>query len=368
VVHRVTARILGVIASVVLAAGITVGQPPSGKAVVWNEVLKQPAAWYGSTDAIRIADNVVSYQRHVGGWPKNIDMAASLTDAEFAALGKQKSKTDATIDNGATFTQLNFLGRVYRATKLPRYKEAFLKGIDYLLKAQYDNGGWPQFYPDKPGYHAHVTFNDGAMIGVLKLLRDVAQGKPDFVFVDDDRRHKAATAVERGTAVILKCQVVTRGRRTIWAAQYDEVTLAPAAARTFEPVALASAESVGVVRFLMGIKQPNREVVEAIESAIAWFEQSKITGHKWVERPDGSTPSRMDRVLVSDNNAGPLWARFYDIETNRPIFAGRDSKIKYDVAEIEYERRNSYNWYVDEPAELLTRDYPSWQKKWRRTQ
>ena len=40
-------------------------------------------------------------------------------------------------------------------------------------------------------------------------------------------------------------------KRTAWGAQHDAVTLRPSAARTFEPVALASAESVGVVRFLI---------------------------------------------------------------------------------------------------------------------
>ena len=49
---------------------------------------------------------------------------------------------------------------------------------------------------------------------------------------------------------------------------------------------------------------------------------------------------------MHDASAQPLWARFYEIETNRPIFSGRDGVIKYDVAEIEAERRNGYAWYV----------------------
>ena len=361
-------RNITVIALILSLMGFEMAQQPSGGTLVWNEILKQNAPWYGSAEAIRIADNVLLYQRDVGGWPKNIDMAKSLTEAELAAVRKQKSKTDATIDNGATYTQLNFLARVYRATELPRHQEAFLKGVDYLLKAQYDNGGWPQFYPDTHGYYAHITFNDGAMIGVLKLLRDIVQGKSDFVFVDDNRRQRATTAVEKGTQLILKCQVITRGHRTVWAAQHDEVTLAPAPARTFEPVALASAESVGVVRFLMGINQPSQQVIDAIESAMVWFDGSKIKGQKWIEKPDRSKPRGFDRVLERDKDAGLLWARFYEIETNRPIFAGRDSRIRYDVSEIEYERRNGYNWYVDEPQELLNRDYPAWRQKWRRTE
>jgi hypothetical protein len=35
------------------------------------------------------------------------------------------------------------------------------------------------------------------------------------------------------------------------------------------------------------------------------------------------------------------------------------------MAEIEYERRNGYRWYVDRPAKLLDIDYPEWLRKHR---
>jgi len=67
--------------------------------------------------------------------------------------------------------------------------------------------------------------------------------------------------------------------------------------------------------------------------------------------------------LVEDRSAAPLWARFYELGTNRPIFCGRDSVVKYSMAEIEYERRNGYRWYTDRAAKLLAVDYPEWAKK-----
>ena len=74
----------------------------------------------------------------------------------------------------------------------------------------------------------------------------------------------------------------------------------------------------------------------------------------------------MDRVVVQDPAAPPLWARFYEIGTDRPVFEGRDQVVRYSVAEIEPERRNGYRWYTDEPSKLLNEDYPAWRKKWRR--
>jgi PelA/Pel-15E family pectate lyase len=257
---------------------------------------------------------------------------------------------------------LSFLARVYTAQRQERHRESFLKGIDYLLRAQYPNGGWPQFYPDPHGYHKHITFNDGAMIGVMKVLRDVAEKKPVYSFVDEARRANAAKAVEKGIECILKTQVIVNGRRTVWGAQHDEVTFASAPARTFEPASLSAGESVDVVRFLMSIKDPPPAIVDAVESAVRWFEESELKGIKWIEKADASQPGGVDRVVVKDPNAS-TWARFYEIGSNRPIFSGRDGVVKYELAQIEHERRTNYNWYVDEPAKLLKRDYPAWRKR-----
>lgn len=319
------------------------GQGLTGKAnlavgtIAWNDAQNKPAEWYGSAEALRIADNLLLYQRSSGGWPKNIDMAKPLDEKDVAGLARAAKETDSTIDNGATYTQLSFLARVYTAHPQERHRESFLKGFDYLLKAQYANGGWPQFYPLREGYYKHITFNDNAMINVMKFLRDVAEAKPAYAFVDEARRARAAQAVEKGIDCILKTQIVVNGHRTVWCAQHDEVTLAPVRARTFELVSLSGGESVEIVRFLMSIKDPSPAVVEAIEPAVTWFEQSQLK--------DGT------------------WARFYQIGSNRPIFAGRDGVLKYDISEIEEERRTGYAWFVDAPAKLLSKDYPEWRKQ-----
>jgi len=344
-------------------AQATSGATSSLVVITWKDSLKQKPEWYSSDEALRIADNLLLYQHNTGGWSKNIDMAKVLTDPEKAAILKVKAETDSNIDNGSTFTQLAYLALVYQGRKLERHRDAFLKGVDYLLAAQQANGGWPQYYPLRKGYYTHITFNDGAMIGVMKLLNDIAHKKSNYAFVDEARRSRSEKAVAMGIEVILKTQVLVDGKLTVWGAQHDEVTFAPAPARAFEPASLTGGESVGIVRFLMGIQQPNERVIKAIESAIAWFEESKLTGIRWEEKPDPSKLRGYDRVVVKDANAGPIWARFYELKTNRPIFIGRDSQIKYDVSEIEEERRTGYSWYVDEPAKLLGREYPAWKKK-----
>src|SRR6185503_2393091 len=142
------------------------------KFLPWSQCLSQKPEWYGCSDAIRIADQVLLYQRLSGGWDKNIDMARPLSDQEASTIREKKSDSKATIDNGATYTQMAYLARVFTSSKQERFKVSFLKALDYLLLAQYPNGGWPQFYPNPTGYQTHITFNDNAMTGVLELFRE----------------------------------------------------------------------------------------------------------------------------------------------------------------------------------------------------
>ena len=336
-----------------------------GQTVAWRDAMRQPAAWYGSAEAARIAENLLLYQRDIGGWDKNIDMAAPLTAEKRAELMREKSDPAAhsTIDNDATYTQMRFLARVFTISLQGRYAAAFRRGLEYLFKAQYANGGWPQFYPLRDGYWSHITYNDDAMTGVLNLLRDIATRQPDFAFLTDADRATARHAIDKGIECILKTQVTQNGKLTVWCAQHDEHTLAPAKARAYELPSLSGAESVGVVEFLMGVEQPSREIVRSIEGAVAWFRASKITGIRVERKPAPGTPRGWDSTVVADAGAPPLWARFYELGTGRPIFSGRDSVVKYSMAEIEYERRNGYRWYVDLPRRLIEEEYPAWKVK-----
>jgi PelA/Pel-15E family pectate lyase len=120
---------------------------------------------------------------------------------------------------------------------------------------------------------------------------------------------------------------------------------------------------VGLVRFLMGIERPSPEVVRAVDAAVAWLEAVKLSGIKVVKQPQAGTEKGYDTVVVTDPAAPPVWARFYEIGTNRPMFCGRDGVVKPRLADIEYERRNGYAWYGAWAADLLSREYPAWKAR-----
>lgn len=337
-----------------LTAGAAAAAP-----VRWNDLLKQPAEWYATAEARGVAANILQYQDPSGGWPKNTDMTAPPSTKFLAA--DNASHRAPTIDNKATTTQLAYLAQVVTATSDAALRAAFERGLDYLLAAQYPSGGWPQFYPLVPGYYTHITYNDNAMANVLIVLRDVAQGKPPYGFVDEARRNRAAAAVKKGVDCILRTQVKQDGKLTAWCAQHDETTLAPAWARNFEPPTLSGGESVGLVKFLMGLDRPSPEVIAAVEGAVAWLEAVQIRGLR-IEDFTGAD-GKPDNRAVADPAAPPRWARFYELGTNRPVFTGRDKVIHYDFNEIERERRTGYGYLGDWPANLLAKDYPRWRAK-----
>lgn len=330
----------------------------------WRNILSQRDDWYGSQDSVRVADNILLYQHDNGGWPKNINMARELSESEQEHIRATHNENETLIDNGATWTQIRYLALMHEATGEARFAEGAQRGVEYLLEAQYDNGGWPMIYPLRRGYYSHITFNDGAMIGVMELLRDVAEGKQPFDFLDTKVREQAQQSIDKGLDVILKCQVVVDGRPTVWCAQHDEVDFSPRLARSYELVSLSGFESVGIVEYLMAIDKPSPEIRRAIESAVDWFESAKIEGIavRW-KRDEGSRRG-VDRYVVEDADADPIWARFYEIGTNRPMFVGRDGVVHDHLADIEQERRVGYSWLGDWPAGLLANKYPAWQRKW----
>jgi pectinesterase len=336
-------------------AGNPAFTPPSHN-VAWTKIVfESPDEFFGTEEAKRMADNVLLYQRDAGGWQKNTGMHQPLSESDKQKLIANKSTTeDITFDNNATYMEMLFLAKVYNKTGIQKYKDAFLKGLNFIFEAQYENGGWPQFYPNRnrTSYSAHITYNDDVTMNMLTILKGIVERDELYAFVDDPKLiERSKDALNRGIDVILRTQVRQNGVLTSWCAQHDEVTLEPRGARAFEPAGFSGDEGAGVVIFLMSFENPTPEMRQAIDAAVKWYESVKITGIR-VENFVGEN-GKPDRRVVEDPNAPPIWARFYDLETNKPFFAGRDSVKKATFAEIEQERRAGYNYYVRTPQEML---------------
>ena len=329
--------------------------------------LRRPDAWYATPEALRVAGNILSFQTPAGGWGKNADRGgppprpgehwAPPEGGERRASRAMPWNYVGTIDNGATTTEMRFLARVQgrsAGAQGEACRAAFLKGLRYLLAAQYPNGGFPQVYPLQGGYHDAITLNDDAMTKAVELLMEVGEGRGDFAFVPAALVQEAGVAARRAVASLLAAQQASGGKRTGWGQQHDALTLELAGARNFEPAALASAESASVLLLLMRLPDPSPEVREAVHAGIAWLRAAALRDVAWTA--GGSADGRR---LVPAPGAGAIWARYYDARTGKPVFGDRDRSIHDDVNALQAERRNGYAWFGTAPARAIAR-YAAW--------
>lgn len=319
-------------------------------------------------DVAAIADNLLLMQRDHGGWVQNRDPLQVLSDADVAALVAEKSDTRGSFDNRNVFTQIEYLMGAYALTGDVRYRLGAEAGLGYLLDNQFEGcGGWPHTVPPENEYQRRITVADEVFSGPLRLLRRIAENRPPLDGFDNELREQSVDALARGEACLLRLQVRQGGWLAGWAGQYDPDTLAPMGGRSFELPAIVSQETVEIVRYLMTINDPSAEVIESVDSAVHWLEESALPGLRLetvaLEAPEEYTyhTAKFDRRLVSDPDASPLWARFYDLEDNTVVLANRDGVRVERYDQIHPERRTGYSWYGEWPAKLIAKDYLKWQ-------
>ncbi len=118
----------------------------------------------------------------------------------------------------------------------------------------------------------------------------------------------------------------------------------------------------------MRVKNPNKEIIDAVKNAVAWFQKVEIKGERVKTIPAKEVvykyhATNKDRIVVKDSSAPSIWTRYYTLQTDRPFFANRDGKAVYQFSEVSRERRTGYGWFGYWPQKLITIDYPVWLKK-----
>ncbi|HMO86556.1 MAG TPA: pectate lyase [Lacipirellulaceae bacterium] len=316
--------------------------------------------WYAGPEAAALADVVLSYQSPAGGWSKHTgyNRGPRQPGMQFSSQYEPGRSPHylATFDNRSTTEQIHFLANVWLATQRDDCRAAVVRGLRYILAAQYPHGGWPQVYPLEGDYHDDVTLNDDALTHILELLAAVAAQQPQFAQVDEALRAEAAAALAAGLQCAVRLQVVQQGRPTGWCAQYDALTLAPSAARALEPPALSGSESSQLLKFLMTVQRPTPELVTTIEQGLRWLDDVKVTGLARTKR-NGKTVYEPQA-----DSTEAYWARFYDLATGRPIFPGRDGVVYDSFAAMAEQNSLGYDYFSSRPGSVLTNG----QKKWRK--
>ena len=313
----------------------------------WSHFEDMPGNWYSSADARATAASVISHQGASGGWSKN------LGTFQFPYHGPPELIISG-FDNSATTGEIRFLANYAKRTGDPLAEESCRRGIRYVLDAQSKRtGGWSQEYPTRDTYGQHITYNDDAFINALKLSRDIAERRPPFnaAFIPMELTANCAAAVERGVECILHTQIIQSGMLTGWCAQHDKHTLLPCGARTVEPPSVSGQESAGALNFLMNVKDPSPEIVDAVYSAAEWYRQQSMHGYDYVRDSEAG----WKLLRVSQPDARPLWPRFIEFGTNRAVFLRGDGKVFYSLPQLLNQEKRNYRWYSTRMGPRLDR-------------
>lgn len=320
------------------------GTPAMGMAFLRAHEATDDARYLDAAKAA--ADALAIGQLESGGWDNLIDFdpvqsakwyrrsdIGKLSPAEAA-----KRRNVTTFDDDKTQSALRLLLAVADASKGGseprdvRIREARDYGLAKLLEAQRPNGGFPQQYKGPPptvaeypvrparmpedyprqypklNYGGYYTLNDNTHRDCVVTLLDAAKrlGRPDL-----------RAAALKGGDFLLLAQLPEP--QPVWAQQYNP-QFEPAWARAFEPPSVCSGESTGAMRLLVDLylETGYEKYLEPLPRAIAWFRRSELS------------PG--------------VWARMYELQTNKPIYGDRDGKIKYRIEDLSPERQTGYSW------------------------
>ncbi|MBQ2914392.1 MAG: pectate lyase [Clostridia bacterium] len=304
---------------------------------------------------IKQATYAVSWQLDNGGWDKDYSLHISR-----AWNGTESKKTEGwdvngtilgTIDNNGTYSEMRLIAEAYRLSTDETQKKLFLdsfnKAFAFLQDLQYPTGGFAQVYPRRDNYSDNVTFNDDAMVNVLRLLQDISKQKYPFDqggIADSATQQLSATMMQKGVQYILDSQIVVNGTKTAWCAQHHPQTYAPVKARAYEHPSISGSESVGIIKFLLTLVD-NAKAQSAAKAAIAYLDSVKLSNTAY---DDEVAP-----YLIEEQGAA-TWYRFYEIGTNKGIFSNKSTgAIYYDITKLTDSDRTSYSWCVDTPKKLI---------------
>jgi PelA/Pel-15E family pectate lyase len=321
-------------------------QPPGTPSV--GQALLDVYEWTGDRRYLDLATAagrcLVRGQLRSGGWDYRIEFAPEQRRRYAYRVdgGGSDARNVSTLDDNVTQAALSLLMRLDAVLDFQdaEIHEAAQFGLSALLAAQFPNGAWPQRFTGPPdadqfpvrqagyppswprtfpgvSYSGFYTFNDNAIADIIDVMFQAART------YDQPQYRQAA---ERAGNFILAAQMPEP--QPGWAQQYN-AEMQPAWARKFEPPSITGGEAAGIMRTLMRLYQEtgDRRYLEPIPRALQYYSDSVL--------PDGKL------------------ARFYELQTNRPLFFTRDYELTYDDSDMP----THYAFKIGNWISSVRRDY-----------
>jgi len=279
-------------------------------------------------EAARAAAEALVYgQLQSGGWTQTIHFGPAKRVGKYRN-GKGGNWNVSSLDDDQTQAALRLLMRVDNALGFGHaaIHEAATFGLAALLQAQFANGGFPQVWVGpaqaKPILKARFPDYDWKTHGRVKnywdyyTLNDNLAGTVAGTLIEAHQIYKDAkyqTALERLGDFLMLAQMPAP--QPGWCQQYN-YDMVPIWARKFEPPAISGWESQDVMETLIKISlyTGNKKYLEPLPRALAYFKKCLL--------PDGQV------------------ARFYELETNKPLYTDGRYQLTYDDSAVP----GHYGW------------------------
>ncbi len=290
------------------------------------------------------AECLIQGQLRTGGWREWIEFDPKERKKFAYRVEKEREKQNnhTTFDDDKTQSAMRLLMRLDQVLKFKDEKlhEASLFALDSVVKAQFPNGGWgqgydsfpnPADYPVKPAsypeswsrtypggkYWYFYTLNDNAMADTIDalLLAGKIYGEPKY-----------RNAALKGGEFLILTQMPDP--QPAWAQQYD-FDMHPCWARKFEPASITGGESQGAIRILtrLFVETGDRKFLAPIPKALDYLERSRL--------------------------ANGQIARFYELQTNKPLYFTKTYELTYDDSDLP----THYGFKQDGKLDQLRREY-----------
>lgn len=280
-------------------------------------------------DAARETAQALIYgQLESGGWTNSICFDPQSKLVAQYRNGKGRGRNYSTLDDGITQNALRFLIHADKAFEFKdtEIHQAAKIALDALLKAQFPNGAFPQVWtgpvsPQPTAAAKYPTYDWRTENRIknywdLYTLNDDLCGYVSNVLLDalsiyDDPRCKGAI-VKLGDFLVL---AQMPDPQPAWAQQYD-YEMRPVWARKFEPPAVCGRESQDALETLMKVYEltGDQKYLAPIPRAVAYLKSS----------------------LLADGRL----ARYYELQSNKPLYMTPDYQLTYDDRQVP----DHYGW------------------------
>lgn len=285
--------------------------------------------------AEQVAAALIWGQHPSGGWNYVVDFAGdrSLRDW-YATVGRNAWRLEefqhyygnATFDDEVTSDAAKFLLRLYVEKHDPRYKPALDRAIQFVLDSQYPIGGWPQRYPlseefskhGRPDYSSFLTFNDDVAAQNILFLILCYEVLGDQRLLDP---------ITRGMNFFLTAQ--QGPPQPGWSLQYT-LDVRPAAARTYEPQALATHTTATNIGHMISFYEltGDTKFIARVPEALDWLQSKSLPKAR------------------GDSDQRTLLPTFIELGTDKALYVHRrGSNVVNGEYYVDYDERRPIGHY-----------------------